>query len=73
MTLLLGQFLLSPPQSGLENMAIDAALLERKIPTFRIYRWAHPTLSLGYFQAYPPDPPPSGSPPKPFSRNNTPP
>lgn len=42
------------------NMALDEALLEsaartylevRPTAVFRIYRWARPTLSLGYFQA----------------------
>lgn len=43
------------------NMALDEALLEsaasggrgscRAEPTLRIYQWAEPTLSLGYFQA----------------------
>lgn len=33
-------------------MARDAALIERRVcPTLRFYRWARPTLSLGYFQA----------------------
>lgn len=37
---------------GAENMARDEALLEvRSAPTLRFYRWARPTLSLGYFQA----------------------
>lgn len=36
---------------GAENMARDEALLElRAAPTLRFYRWARPTLSLGYFQ-----------------------
>jgi lipoate-protein ligase A len=38
--------------AGAENMARDEALLEvRTAPTLRFYRWARPTLSLGYFQA----------------------
>jgi len=38
--------------AGAENMARDEALLEvRAAPTLRFYRWARPTLSLGYFQA----------------------
>lgn len=41
-------------ESGAENMARDLALLERAIagegPLLRIYGWAGPTLSLGYFQ-----------------------
>jgi lipoyl(octanoyl) transferase len=39
---------------GAENMARDLALLERAIagegPFLRVYAWARPTLSLGYFQ-----------------------
>jgi lipoate-protein ligase A len=39
---------------GAENMARDARLLERCIagegPFLRVYGWARPTLSLGYFQ-----------------------
>ncbi|TAH35801.1 MAG: hypothetical protein EYC70_12300 [Planctomycetota bacterium] len=39
--------------SGAENMARDEALLElRLMPTLRFYRWARPTLSLGYFQRH---------------------
>ena len=41
---------------GFWNMAVDEALLEsvvhRRQPTLRFYRWAVPTLSLGYFQRY---------------------
>jgi len=37
--------------AGAVNMARDEALLElRTVPTLRFYRWALPTLSLGYFQ-----------------------
>ena len=37
--------------AGAVNMARDEALLAcRTIPTLRFYRWAAPTLSLGYFQ-----------------------
>jgi len=36
------------------NMAVDEAVLtllpRRNVPTLRLYAWAHPTLSLGYFQ-----------------------
>ena len=43
-----------PPHSGAWNMAVDAALLEESLrsgTTFvRLYRWAEPTISLGYFQ-----------------------
>jgi lipoate-protein ligase A len=39
---------------GAENMARDLGLLERAIngegPFLRVYGWARPTLSLGYFQ-----------------------
>lgn len=36
---------------GAENMARDEALLAlRAAPTLRFYRWARPTLSLGWFQ-----------------------
>jgi lipoate-protein ligase A len=39
---------------GAENMARDLVLLERAIagegPFLRVYGWARPTLSLGYFQ-----------------------
>ncbi|HTB21225.1 MAG TPA: lipoate--protein ligase family protein [bacterium] len=40
---------------GAENMARDLALLDRAIagegPFLRVYSWARPTLSLGYFQS----------------------
>lgn len=42
------------PQSGAHNMAVDESLLDlavrESVATFRWYRWAEPTLSLGYFQ-----------------------
>lgn len=42
------------PNSGAWNMAVDEVLLESAISvdvsTIRVYRWAEPTLSLGYFQ-----------------------
>ncbi|MBD3675322.1 MAG: lipoate--protein ligase family protein [Planctomycetaceae bacterium] len=45
--------------SGMANMAIDEALLERAIEEglghFRLYRWSSPTISLGYFQDYEPE------------------
>ncbi|MEN6458422.1 MAG: lipoate--protein ligase family protein [Thermoguttaceae bacterium] len=48
--------LLDSPASGSWNMAVDEALLEaaalRGQSTLRFYRWAEPTLSLGYFQTY---------------------
>lgn len=43
--------LLSPPESGAWNMALDEALLERARETgetvLRVYTWSRPTLSLG--------------------------
>jgi lipoate-protein ligase A len=48
--------LLDPPAAGAWNMAVDEALLEAAAAdgqcTLRFYRWAEPTLSLGYFQPY---------------------
>ncbi|QDU80307.1 Octanoyltransferase LipM [Polystyrenella longa] len=42
------------PHSGVWNMAMDEALLDRAdrdgISTVRLYRWELPTVSLGYFQ-----------------------
>ena len=50
------RLLLDPPAPGAWNMAVDEALLEAAAAerqcTLRIYQWAEPTLSLGYFQAY---------------------
>lgn len=53
--------LLSPPRDGVENMALDEALMARARSTgngvVRVYSWASPTLSLGRNQravgAYP--------------------
>jgi len=46
---------LGPPAAGAFNMAVDEALLDSAerfgIATWRWYRWAEPTLSLGYFQS----------------------
>ena len=45
------RLLLDPPLAAAENMGRDEALLKtRRIPTLRFYRWARPTLSLGWFQ-----------------------
>lgn len=45
------RLLVDGPLAGAVNMARDEALLEtRALPTLRFYRWAKPTLSLGYFQ-----------------------
>lgn len=44
-----------PPCGGAWNMAVDEALLQAAQfadATLRIYRWAVPTLSLGYFQRW---------------------
>jgi lipoyl(octanoyl) transferase len=45
-----------PPSDGAWNMAVDEALLEQTLAEgvahLRMYQWASPTLSLGYFQAY---------------------
>lgn len=42
------------PHSGAWNMAVDQALLEAGLEVehsaLRLYRWAEPTVSLGYFQ-----------------------
>lgn len=42
------------PNSGVFNMAMDAALLQlaadRDISVVRIYEWSEPTVTLGYFQ-----------------------
>ena len=44
------------PSGGAQNMAVDQALLmsaeQDGIVTLRLYRWAEPTLSLGYFQKH---------------------
>ena len=48
------RLLIHGPSSGAWNMAVDEALLEaadaERIATLRLYEWAAPTLSLGYFQ-----------------------
>ncbi len=46
-----------PPLDGATNMARDEALLEAvgggaSPPTLRLYEWAAPTVSLGYFQKF---------------------
>ncbi len=49
------RLLIDPPGSGAWNMAVDEVLLERAAAgggcCWRFYRWAKPTLSLGYFQS----------------------
>lgn len=46
--------IVDPPFPGLMNMARDEALFslypQKHIPTFRVYQWDGPCLSLGYFQ-----------------------
>lgn len=48
------RLILDPPASGRRNMAVDEVLLESAIndgiATIRVYAWAEPTVSLGYFQ-----------------------
>jgi len=50
------RLLVDPPAAGAWNMAVDEVLWEWSSGTgrccLRLYRWAEPTLSLGYFQAY---------------------
>lgn len=51
------RLILSSPQSGKMNMALDAAILEAVgrgsvLPTLRLYAWDPPCLSLGYSQPY---------------------
>ncbi len=50
-----GRLLISGSGDAVENMAIDAAILEsarpEQGPTLRLYSWKAPTLSLGYFQS----------------------
>jgi lipoate-protein ligase A len=51
-----GHFVLDQPRNGLDNMAIDQAMLEQtaldSIVRVRFYRWIEPTVSLGYFQKF---------------------
>lgn len=51
------RLILSPPERGPLNMAIDEAILEATgcgevSPTLRLYSWAIPCLSLGYSQPF---------------------
>jgi lipoate-protein ligase A len=51
------RLILSDPQPGKMNMALDAAILEAAergivLPTLRLYDWAPPCLSLGYSQPF---------------------
>ena len=50
------RLLITPPQPGALNMAIDEAIAEAVAnrlvpPTLRCYRWEPPCLSVGYFQS----------------------
>lgn len=51
-----GRLIWDDPGDGVWNMAVDQALLEsaehRQQITLRLYRWAEPTLSIGYFQSH---------------------
>ncbi len=54
------RLILDPPREGVENMAVDEAILRtmeagadmgvEQMPTLRLYSWAEPTLSIGYMQ-----------------------
>ena len=52
----IARLILDAPAAGPWNMAVDEALLHSAADTgrltLRIYAWAEPTLSLGYFQPY---------------------
>jgi len=54
--LLDAKLIIDPPAAGAWNMSVDEALLhwanETEQVTLRIYQWAEPTLSLGYFQKF---------------------
>ena len=47
----------SPAADAATNMAVDEALLrnatERRFPLLRVYAWARPAISFGYFQKFP--------------------
>ena len=50
------RFLNTQAQVGAMNMAIDEAVFEsiatqKSISTLRLYGWAPPTISIGYFQS----------------------
>lgn len=51
-----GFALVDVPRTGAANMAIDQRMLEYAAghgrPILRVYQWAEPTLTLGYFQKY---------------------
>lgn len=51
-----GILIFDQPRDGAENMAMDDAMLQwcdiHQQVALRVYRWATPTLSLGYFQPW---------------------
>ncbi len=55
-TLLDCRLIIDEPADGAWNMAVDEALFESAATsgraTLRLYQWAEPTLSLGYFQSH---------------------
>lgn len=49
------RLIIDPPMNAAVNMARDRAILEMQslknpVPTFRIYRWSSPSVTIGYFQ-----------------------
>ena len=51
------RLILNSPANGAWNMAVDEAVLQAvnegvSPETLRFYRWAEPTISLGYFQSF---------------------
>src|SRR2546427_10689615 len=48
------RFILTPPATGAENMALDEALMERAAASgewvLRVYTWSAPTVSFGRHQ-----------------------
>jgi len=45
------RLILSPPLDGAANMALDEAIMTQEAaPTLRLYSWAHPAVSMGFFQ-----------------------
>ncbi len=51
-----GLYQIDSARSGIDNMSIDQAMLlqtaDDGIARLRIYSWAQPTVSLGYFQKF---------------------
>ena len=50
------RLIIDGPQTGAANMAVDEMLLQSAaasgLSTLRFYRWAEPTVTLGYFQSF---------------------